>query len=110
LIIPAGHPDDEEDDWIEVRWQGDSSRKSEMPGTHIASLAIARYVEIHHTATYNKQTQAAMEHCSNHFTVKTGDSLIFESHESDLLYVLSKAVAKWGESVVTDILKKQIGC
>ena len=50
-----------------------------------------------------------MEHMSNHFTVKTGETLVFESPDSGLFELIAKAVGKLGEAAVIEILKKQVG-
>lgn len=109
LIVPVRESGEDDNGWVQVRWQGDGARTTMVQGVFMASVAIARYVELHHTATHNEQTQAAMEHLSDHFTVKTGESLVFESQDDSLLTVLTKAIEKVGAPVVVEVLKRQIG-
>ena len=66
-------------------------------------------MELHHTATQSKSMRDEMEHISNHFTVKTGESLTFEVPGSDLLHLIGQAVGKVGEAGVMELLKKAAG-
>lgn len=111
LILPIVHPDAEDDDdgWVMVYWQGDPARQSVTLASKMASLAIARYVELHHTATFSKLMRDEMEHMSQHFTLKTGAHLMFELPDSGLMDVVGEAVRKFGEAVVIEILKNKVG-
>ena len=109
LIVPVEEPDDGQNGWVNVLWQGDSARVSTVQGVFIASVAVARYVELHHTATHAKGTQSAMAHLSDHFVVKTGESLVFDAPDSELVPLVGKAVMKVGETAVMEMLKKQVG-
>lgn len=109
LILPIDDPEKSADGSVAIHWQGDHTRRTEVQGIFIASLAIARYTELHHTATYSKDMRIEMEHMSNHFTVKTGETLVFESPDSGLFELIAKAVGKLGEAAVIEILKKQVG-
>ena len=109
LIFPMDEPDENENGFVTVHWQGDAARQTVVQGVYIASLAVARYVELHHLAETAKGTRGEMERLSHHFTVKTGETLIFEAPDSDLFALVAKVVSKAGESVVIDLLKKQIG-
>lgn len=109
LIFPMDEPEDNENGFVTVHWQGDPSRQTVVRGVYLASLAVARYVELHHLAEKAKGTKNEMEHLSHHFTVKTGESLIFDSQNSGLLELIAKAVGKVGEAAVIEILKKQVG-
>lgn len=109
LVVPVEEDKGDEDGWIQIWWQGDSTRKTDVIGVFYARLAIARYVDLHHTGTHAKEKRSAMEHLSNHFTVKTGESLTFETPEVHLLPLVGRAVSKLGEAVVIDLLKKQSG-
>lgn len=109
LICPFMETEDDENGFVTVHWQGDPSRQTVVQGVFMASLAVARYVELHHMAANAKATRDEMERLSNHFTFKTGESLIFETRDSGLYELIGKAVLKVGEATVTEILKKQIG-
>ena len=77
LILPIDEPEDTADGFVAVHWQGDPTLRTEVQGIFIASVAVARYVELHHTATHAKALRDHMEHMSHHFTVKTGKCLTF---------------------------------
>ncbi len=109
LILPVTDADQLPEGFVKVRWQGDPMRCTEVQGVYMASVAITRYVELHHTASHSKAQQNEMEHMSHHFTVKTGEYLVFESPESGLVDVLTQAVGKLGEAAVIELLKKQVG-
>lgn len=98
LVLPVEENEDEENGWIQVWWQGDSKRATDVIGVFYASLAIATYVDLHHTDTHAKEKRPAMEHLSDHFAVKTGASLTFEMPEDNLLPLVGRAVSKLGES------------
>ncbi len=109
LICPIDEAEDDEIGYVTVLWQGDPTRQSVVPGAFIASLAVAKYVEIHHVAENAKATRDEVALLSQHFTFKTGSSLIFESHDLGMYELIRKAVLKVGETAVTEILKKQFG-
>lgn len=109
LILPLDEPEEYENGLVAVHWQGDSSRQTVVQGVYMASLAVAKYVELHHMAENAKGTRDEVERLSHHFTVKTGESLIFEAPESGLLELVVEAVSKVGEAAVIEILKKQVG-
>jgi hypothetical protein len=109
LICPVEEMEECEDGFVTVYWQGDPARQTRVQGQFIASLAVAKYVELHHLAENAKGTREEIEHLANHFTVKTGASLTFESLDSGLLKLVVKAVGKVGEVAVIEILKKQVG-
>ncbi|MBY0409078.1 MAG: hypothetical protein K2Q97_02880 [Burkholderiaceae bacterium] len=109
LILPMDKSEGDENGFVTVHWQGDADRSTVVQGVFMASLAVARYVELHHIAETAKATRDEMERLSHHFTVKTGESLAFESPDSELLGMVSKAVGKLGEFAVMELLKKQVG-
>lgn len=109
LICPEEEIEEIENGWVTVHWQGDPTRTTSVQGVFIASLAVAKYVELHHMAERAKGTREEMEGMANHFTIKTGESLIFEAPDSELLEWMSKAVSKAGQGAVVEILKKLAG-
>ena len=56
-----------------------------------------------------RRRSGRQEHLSDHFTAKTGASLTFDMPEDHLLPLIGRAVNKLGESVVIDLIKKQVG-
>ena len=109
LICPVEEMEECEHGFVTVYWQGDPARQTSVQGEFMASLAVAKYVELHHLAENAKGTQKEIEHLANHFTVKTGASLTFELPDSELAELIGKAVGKVGEAVVTEALKKLVG-
>ena len=109
LIMPMDEPEENENGFVTVHWQGDPARQTVVQGVYMASLAVAKYVELHHMAENAKGTRDEMERLAHHFTVKTGESLIFESPNSGFIELVVKAVGRVGEAGVMEILKKQVG-
>ena len=109
LILPVEEDPDDEVGWVTVHWQGDPARQTTVQGPFMASIAVARYVELHHLATNTKAIRAEMEHMSQHFAVKTGESLVFESPDSELIEWIAKAAGKVGEKALIEVLKKLVG-
>ncbi len=112
LIVPIEEDEDEdnEDGMVEIHWQGDAARVSVVQGAFVASMAIARYVELH-AIPDSKSTKSEFQHLSHHFTVKTGASLIFGTDDADIeLYRwISKVADRFGVEAVIEILKKSAG-
>lgn len=106
LICASADPSDER---VTVHWQGDPARQSTVPAVFMASLAVARYVELRHVAEGSKETRGEMAHLSQHFTFKTGESLSFEAPSSALLDAVLAAAGKLGEEAVKELLKKAAG-
>ncbi len=109
LICPVEEMEEYENGLVTVHWQGDPARQTLVQGVFIASLAVAKYVELHHMAERSKGTRDEIEGMAHHFTIKTGESLTFECPDSGLLELVLKAVGKVGETAVMEILKKQVG-
>lgn len=109
LICPVEEMEDCEDGFVTVYWQGDPERQTLVQGAFMATLAVAKYVELHHMAEKAKGTRQEMERLAHHFTIKTGASLTFEAPDSVLPELVAKAVGKVGEVAVTEILKKAVG-
>lgn len=110
LILPVDEALGEyENGFVTVHWQGDPARQITVQGRFMASVAVARYVELHHIASTASDTRAAMAHMSQHFTFKTGESLDFESPDSELIEWIAKAAGKVGEKALVEVLKKLVG-
>jgi hypothetical protein len=101
-------PDENEDGFVAV--QGDPARQSVVQGVFMeASLAVAKYVELHHLAENAKGARDEVERLSNHFTIKTGEALTFEAPDSGLWELAGKAVGKVGEAALAEAMKKTAG-
>jgi len=110
LILPMDDVDGQEEEFVTIHWQGDSSRVTVVQGVFIASYAVAKYVELRHVAEKYKDTKDEMQHLAHLFTVKTGAFLSFDmDDDSELFPLLEKAVGKIGMEAVIEIIKKQIG-
>jgi hypothetical protein len=109
LIAPFHGSEEHADEFVSVLWQGDPQRRTEVQAVFVASLAVARYVELHHTASTSTELKVEMQHMSHHFSVKTGEELVFEEHGSDMMRVLGRAVGRLGEAAVIETLKRATG-
>lgn len=109
LILPLEGDGDDEDAFVTVLWQGDPQRSSVVLASFVASLAVARYVELRFMAESSKDTKSEMERLAQHYKFKTGDSLCFEAPSSGVAELVGKAVSKVGEAAVTEALKKILG-
>ncbi|HNB43915.1 MAG TPA: hypothetical protein PLL72_06935 [Burkholderiaceae bacterium] len=110
LILPVEEPEDGEVGWVEVHWQGDPARRSVVQGAFLASVAVARYVEV--TARPDSAgMQARYADLSRHFNFKTGVSLTLEEPDPEraLAATLKAAVKRLGKEAVIDIVKKAMG-
>ncbi len=110
LILPVEESEEEEEGRLEVHWQGDPARRTEVQGVFMASVAIARYVEV--TAVPDSATtKARYAHMSQHFSFKTGVSLILEEPdpENAIAEMLKGATKLLGKEAVKEIVKKTIG-
>jgi hypothetical protein len=106
LVCATGEPDEE---MVTVFWQGDPNRSSTVPGIVIASVAVARYVELRYLAEGNKETRKEFERMAQHFTVKTGEGLVFEEPDNAPLEIVGRAMGKLGQEAVLELLKKAAG-
>jgi len=111
LICPAEKSEANENGLVKVYWQGDTARQSVLIGSFVASCAVAKYIEIHGIGRDAQDTSDELRHLAHHFTLKTGEELVFEMDEEDsrLLQVLEKAIKKIGQEAVTEIIKKTVG-
>ncbi|WP_266156333.1 hypothetical protein [Dyella silvatica] len=68
----------QEEGWVAVFWQGDSRRRSEVLGTHLASQAVLRYVELRGIG--HEQVELGLERIrlAERFRLSTGVSLSLE--------------------------------
>ncbi|WP_159017620.1 hypothetical protein [Cognatiluteimonas profundi] len=112
LILPVDESGwDEELGTVLVRWQGDVQREQQVDGTFVSTLALVRYVEMHHLGQPPKHLASELEQMAQHFQFKTGCSLYlpYEKPSPDLTDAVSKAVGRMGESAVVNILMKAVG-
>lgn len=112
LILPV-----DESGWVEERgtvrvlWQGDPQRVTDVDGSDVATLALVRYVELHHLGQSGKHVAAVLEDLARHFHFKTGCSLYlpYEKPSIELADAVSKAVGRIGENAVASLLARATG-
>lgn len=61
--------------WVAVYWQGDCLRRSEVPGTQLASVAIWRHVQLHVTDGDADGRSELRERLTDRFMQATGIAL-----------------------------------
>lgn len=110
LIVPVCEEEDNENGFVLVNWQGDSNRSAEVRGEFLASIAVVKYIELHAAAT-DKRTRSEYEHLAQHFTHKTGGSLVLETEDggAEAFALLGRLIEKSGTAVAIGLLKKAIG-
>lgn len=112
LVLPVDESDhDEELGTVRVHWQGHSQREQQVDGSYIATLALVRYVELHHLGQPDKRRASELEGLAQHFHFKTGCSayLPYDKPSPDLVDAVSKAVGRLGEKAVVNALLRAIG-
>lgn len=112
LILPVEEDDDNENGDVEIHWQGDPARKTITRGAYVASVAVARYSELRAVAESTKHVAyPEMSHLAQHFTVKTGELLIFDMPDEDAEFFewIGRGVSKLGKDVLIDLIKAKVG-
>ncbi|WP_062355578.1 hypothetical protein [Pseudoxanthomonas mexicana] len=112
LLLPVDESEwDEERGTVLVRWQGDPMREQQVEGTYLATLAVVRYVELHHLGQPAEHVAAVLQHLSQHFQFKTGcDLYLPETGTSpDLVDAVSGAVRRLGADAVSNLLLRTVG-
>jgi hypothetical protein len=106
LILPCVNAPEDGDFWVTVHWQGDSQRTSEVQAVLIASVAIARYIQMHSLSAPGTSTNKELEVLENHFTVKTGNGLVINASADNVLAsILKKAAAMVGRGAALAIAR-----
>jgi hypothetical protein len=101
---------DQDHGLIKILWQGDSNRVSEVQGSEYAILAVVRYIEIHHLGHPAEVIRAELDELLQHFSFKTGDNLYFPyPYEVTTGQIINKAIKRFGEAGLVELLKKSIG-
>lgn len=115
LILPVNEAADvdpgHEEGWVRVHWQGDPGRETEALGSHMASIALVRYIEMQSLGQPAKRVASEFEFMASHFSFKTGGSLdlLHQTDVSpDLISLLKTTVGRWGERAVFAALMKAL--
>ncbi|RDZ25983.1 hypothetical protein [Lysobacter silvisoli] len=113
LILPVEEDDSEQQEgFVKVQWQGDSTRETEALGADIATVAVVRYVEFHNVGQAEKRKAAELKGLAEHFEFKTGCSLYLphaSESSSELVATVRRAVGRMGEKAFIDLIMKAIG-
>lgn len=112
LVLPVDESDwDEQRGTVRVHWHGDQHHATDVDGGDIATLALIRYVGLHHLGRPAKEVATVLEDLARHFQFKTGCplNLAYEKPPTDLAQAVSKAVGRIGESAVANLLLRAAG-
>lgn len=110
MFFPIEEDEENENGFVLVHWQGDPARACQTLGMQLATVAVARYVELHRIAV-DKQSQPHYQHMAQHFEFKTGGSLMLETDDggAEAYALLARLLEKGGTAVAIAVLKKAIG-
>lgn len=110
LIFAVDEEEGTEDGSVLVHWQGDPNRSSEAMGASIATIAVARYIELN-AVSFDKGTKAEYARLAQHFALKTGSGLALErpDERAEAYALLDRLLDKAGVAIVVGILKKALG-
>ena len=90
LILPLDEGDRKpEEGWVEIFWQGDVLRRSEIPGVQMAGVAVWRHLELHGVGRSPAETATRRQQLADHFRRCTGLSLQFEATTPPLMALVS---------------------
>jgi IS4 transposase len=79
---------------------------------YIASVAIARYAELHAVAESSKHlAHPMMSHMAQHFTVKTGETLSFDllDEDAELFQWIGRGISRLGKEALVALIKAKVG-
>jgi hypothetical protein len=110
MIFAIEEDEESEHGFVRIHWQGDPERFCEILGEQVATVAVARYVELHRIAV-DKRSQPHYQHMAQHFEYKTGGSLMLDSDDggAEAYALLGRLLEKGGTAVAIAVLKKAIG-
>ena len=112
LLLPHQDDDSENEEFITIWWQGDSSRSADVMASMVASNAVAEYVQQASLGKSPEYATALLLHLMQHFEHKTGDTLYLPYAQDDQeMQGLAKIVAiskRTGIELVLEGLKKLV--
>jgi len=112
LILPVDESgDDDEQDWVRVRWQGDPNREQETRGDMLASVALERYVRLHGAGYDEEAIAAELWYMARHFHFKTGCEVYLPQlrEPPSQLRKVGRAIVKFGSGVLVNGVSKWTG-
>lgn len=90
LILPLDEGENQpEEGWVEIYWQGDVQRRSEVPGAELAGVAVWRHLELRGVGRSPAETTTRRQQLAEHFRRCTGLSLPFEATVPPLMTLVS---------------------
>lgn len=101
VVAPVIDPDldpSDDDGWVNVYWQGNPDRRTEVAATLFASQAVLRYIELRSAGLPPDAFRREREDLAAHFTHKTGTSLYFA--ESWVESERTARIKKWQGKVL----------
>ena len=104
VFLPSHDPEDNERGLLYAHWQGDSSRKTLVIGSQIASIEIVEAVKFWVAEGEMENVQESVKHLYQHFQYKTGERLSIPEGP-----ILSKAMQKFLKSLGLEAVKKLVG-
>ncbi|PPT63354.1 hypothetical protein XarbCFBP8130_12260 [Xanthomonas arboricola] len=76
LVLPVDESDwEEQHGTVRLLWQGDAARETLAEGSHVATLALDRYVRLHAAGATEEAIAAELWFMVRHFRFKTGCDL-----------------------------------
>ncbi|WP_181300273.1 hypothetical protein [Rhodanobacter sp. PCA2] len=113
IVVPVIDPDIDpvdDDGWLAVYWQGDSTRRTEVSATLFASQAVLRYIELRSAGLPSEAFRREREGLAEHFEFKTGATLYFAEGyvESEEM----RQMKKWGGKIfgtLANVVTKHLG-
>lgn len=104
VFLPSHDPGDNERGLLYADWQGDSSRRTLVNGSQIASLEIVEAVRFYIATGEMENEQESIKHLFQHFQYKTGELLTLPEEP-----FMSKQMQKFLKSLGFEAVKKLIG-
>ncbi len=111
IYVAPDDPDACEEGIVRVYWQSDSARQSEIVGSRLVALAIARYAQLQ-MVPHSEETQFEFREMANHFEVKTGCTIgcgMEASDDEPLSVLVTRAASKLGKEAVIALIKAKLG-
>ena len=109
VIDPNIDPADD-DGWLTIYWQGDSTRRTEVSATLYASQAVLRYIELRSAGLPPEAFRREREGLAQHFVFKTGATLYLA--EGYVESAEMRRAKKWGGKILgtlASVVTKHLG-
>lgn len=104
IFLPHPDPEGDERGLLYAHWQGDSSRRTMVIGSQMASLEIVEAVKFYVSTGEMEDEQESVKHLFQHFHYKTGERLTLPEEP-----FISKQMQKFLNSLGFESVKKLVG-